>query len=51
MKRFLRKIEREQTSGDIISMQKSSKASGTVNTTDKSIRINMSLDQQGIRPA
>ncbi|XP_077061196.1 G-protein coupled receptor 20 [Siphateles boraxobius] len=51
MKRFLRKIEREQTSGDIISMQKSSKASGTVNTIDKSIRINMSPVQQGSQPA
>uniref|UniRef100_A0A672K2S3 G protein-coupled receptor 20 n=1 Tax=Sinocyclocheilus grahami TaxID=75366 RepID=A0A672K2S3_SINGR len=49
MKRFFRKREREQMSGDIISMQKSSKAC-TVIPIANSIRINMSPEQQGSRP-
>uniref|UniRef100_A0A673N330 G protein-coupled receptor 20 n=1 Tax=Sinocyclocheilus rhinocerous TaxID=307959 RepID=A0A673N330_9TELE len=39
MKRFFRKMEKEQTSGDIISMQKSSKASGTVIPIANSILV------------
>ncbi len=50
MNRFFRKIEREQTSGDIISMQKTSKASGTVIAIANSIRISMSPIQQESQP-
>ncbi|KAL7874247.1 hypothetical protein SRHO_G00052170 [Serrasalmus rhombeus] len=51
MKRFFRKAEAEQTSGDIISMQKSSKGSGTVFAIANSmIMVNMSSPQPGSLP-
>ncbi|KAA0703404.1 G-protein coupled receptor 20 [Triplophysa tibetana] len=51
MKSFFRKTEREQTSGEIISMQKSSKGSGTaIAIANSMIRINMSPDQQASHP-
>ncbi|XP_052003711.1 G-protein coupled receptor 20-like isoform X1 [Xyrauchen texanus] len=52
MKRFFRKTEREQTSGDIISVQKSFKGSGTVIVIAHSTRrVNMSPAEQGSKPA
>lgn len=41
MKRFFRKMERAQTSGDVASVQKSSKASGAVIALDNGKRMNM----------
>ncbi|XP_065102151.2 G-protein coupled receptor 20 [Paramisgurnus dabryanus] len=51
MRSFFRKTEREQTSGEVISMQKSSKGSGSGTAIVNSMtRINLSPDQQGDQP-
>ncbi|XP_076846704.1 G-protein coupled receptor 20 [Brachyhypopomus gauderio] len=51
MKRFFQKADAEQTSGDIISMQKSSKGSGTVFAIDNTVMMmNINSSQQGRLP-
>lgn len=48
MKRFLQKAKEEQTSGDIISMHKSSRGSGTVFAiTNSMVMINMNSSKKG----